>query len=262
MRLLTFLLLLPALAFGQELHTFQNGEVADADKINQNFNYVLENASGGCSATQQDNNVLIECADGTSGVIAGAGAVLLIPEGEVGETPDYSAVNVGEFYWADGNGVFLGRRDGGLESSVNQNVVSDYCPRVGVECVNDSHYFKIDLAMNHTTEQVFIDPYNYQVVYTQPDCEGPPLTQGIVKSLFMLGGTYAVYREESLPSDTLLYSIKDTKYFDNSSSVWVEESECFNFDEPRPGNGKFVITYTPAPEILNAAYPVRLEQLP
>ena len=76
--------------------------------MNENFQYVLENASGGCSATQQDNSVLIECADGTSGVIAGAGAVLLIPEGVVEETPDYSAVNVGEFYWADGNGVFLG----------------------------------------------------------------------------------------------------------------------------------------------------------
>ena len=35
--LLTALLLLPALVFAQELHTFKNGEVADADKINENF---------------------------------------------------------------------------------------------------------------------------------------------------------------------------------------------------------------------------------
>ena len=48
MRLLA-LLLLPALSFAQVPHTFQNGDVADADKINQNFNYVLENASGGCT---------------------------------------------------------------------------------------------------------------------------------------------------------------------------------------------------------------------
>jgi len=37
MRPLAFLLLLPGLAFGQELHTFENGEVADAQKINENF---------------------------------------------------------------------------------------------------------------------------------------------------------------------------------------------------------------------------------
>ena len=233
-----------------QLNTFNNGEVADADKINQNFQYVLKNASGGCSATQQDNSVLIECADGTSGVIAGAGSVLLLPVGEVGETPDYSVVNVGEFYWADGNGVFLGKRAGGLESSANQNVYSDV------------DRFWIDLAMNHSAEQVFIDPYYYEVVYTQPDCGGPPLTGQITRSVFMLGGGYAVWSAETLPSQTLLYSIKTTKYFNNSTGEWVDESECSNFAEPGPGNGKFVIPYTSAPEILNAAYPVRLEQVP
>ena len=35
--LLTALLLLPALVSTKELHTFKNGEVADADKINENF---------------------------------------------------------------------------------------------------------------------------------------------------------------------------------------------------------------------------------
>ena len=50
--LLTALLLLPVLVSAQELHTFKNGEVADAEKINENFD-VLNNkiesadASGG-----------------------------------------------------------------------------------------------------------------------------------------------------------------------------------------------------------------------
>ena len=35
--LLTALLLVPALVLAQELHTFKNGEVADAEKINENF---------------------------------------------------------------------------------------------------------------------------------------------------------------------------------------------------------------------------------
>ena len=40
--LLTTLLLLPVLLSAQELHTFKNGEVADADKINENFEYLQD----------------------------------------------------------------------------------------------------------------------------------------------------------------------------------------------------------------------------
>ena len=35
--LLTALYLLPTLVLAQELHTFKNGEVADAEKVNENF---------------------------------------------------------------------------------------------------------------------------------------------------------------------------------------------------------------------------------
>ena len=117
-RLILIFALLPSMAFAQ-LHTFENGQVADADKINQNFNYVLENASGGCSATQQDNSVLIECADGTSGVIAGAGSTIIIPNGEVGEVPDISVIPVGKFYWEDGNGVLLGEYNYAVRNTSN-----------------------------------------------------------------------------------------------------------------------------------------------
>ena len=58
-------------AQNQVPYIFQENTPAKASEVNKNFEYVLENASGGCSATQQDNSVLIECADGTSGVIAG-----------------------------------------------------------------------------------------------------------------------------------------------------------------------------------------------
>ena len=40
--LLTALLLLPSLALAQELHSFKNGEVADAEKVNQNFDALKE----------------------------------------------------------------------------------------------------------------------------------------------------------------------------------------------------------------------------
>ena len=84
MRLFAFVLLLPALSFAQVPHTFQNGEVADAEQINQNFNYVLENASGGCTVEQVDNTAEITCADGTTAVVPGYGTVVVYPEGLVG----------------------------------------------------------------------------------------------------------------------------------------------------------------------------------
>ena len=42
MRLFAFVLLLPALSFAQVPHTFNNGQVADADKINENFQNLVD----------------------------------------------------------------------------------------------------------------------------------------------------------------------------------------------------------------------------
>lgn len=257
----SFLLISSTLASAQELHTFSNGEVADAEKINENFEALKSeiSGSGGCSAEQDGSSVVITCADGTSGVLAGAGTVVLIPEGEVGETPDYSAINVGDFYWVDGNGVLLGERANGSSSTYTQGVFSDYCPR---DACNKSDYFRIDLVMDHEAEVVFIDPYNFQVYYTELGCEGPALTQDSARNVFMLGGNYVVWSEDTLPSDTLVYSSKTTRYFRNQSSEWIEESDCLNIESGSVFNGKFVIPYTPASEILNATYPLRLEQRP
>ena len=43
--LLSFLLSFPALASAQELQTFSNGEVADAEKINDNFSVLTNDIS-------------------------------------------------------------------------------------------------------------------------------------------------------------------------------------------------------------------------
>lgn len=260
MKRLFFLSMLafPMLGAAQELHTFSNGEVADAEKINENFRFVLESAtgSGGCSAQQDGSSVVITCADGTSGVLAGAGTVVLIPEGEIGEPPDYSTINVGDFYWVDGNGVLLGKRADGRPSSLTQGVYTDYCP--GDAC-GQGQYFGIDLAMDHEAEAVFIDPYNYQVYYPEPDCEGPALLS-MGSKVFLLDGSYAVLSADTF--STLVYSYKFTRYFDNYSGDWIEQSDCVNTESGQVFSGKLVIPYTPANEILNAAYPLRIEQLP
>lgn len=61
MRLLAFLLLLPRLAFAQELHTFENGEAADAQRVNQNFQLIRESIPTAVSDLENDIN-LSDCA--------------------------------------------------------------------------------------------------------------------------------------------------------------------------------------------------------
>ena len=80
---IVLLVTFPGLTSAQDLHTFSNGEVADAEKINENFQYVLQNAtgSGGCSAEQDGSSVVITCADGTSGVLASEGTVVVYVPG-------------------------------------------------------------------------------------------------------------------------------------------------------------------------------------
>jgi hypothetical protein len=104
--LLTFF---PSLVSAQELHTFSNGEVADAEKINENFEALKSeiSGSGGCSAEQDGSSVVITCADGTSGVLASEGTVVVYPEGGiVGETPVQSWPT-GTIVFEDNNGVLL-----------------------------------------------------------------------------------------------------------------------------------------------------------
>ena len=97
----------PALVSAQELHTFRNGEVADTEKINQNFNYVLENASGGCLVEQVDNSAEITCADGSIALVPGYGTVVVYPEGLVGEV-NVGTVNTGDIVIVDDADVVLG----------------------------------------------------------------------------------------------------------------------------------------------------------
>lgn len=58
MRKLAFLMWLSSLAVGQELHTFENGEVADAAEINENFEQLDSRLVSLESPTVFQDNVL------------------------------------------------------------------------------------------------------------------------------------------------------------------------------------------------------------
>ena len=108
--LLAILLLMPlsALAQTQVPNVFEDGTPASAAEVNENFEYVLENASGGggCSATQEGSNVRINCADGSEGLLASEGTIVVLPENSTGAVPDIT-INSGEIVVMDANDVVI-----------------------------------------------------------------------------------------------------------------------------------------------------------
>ena len=315
--LLPILLLFPMALSAQELHTFSNGEVADAEKINENFQYVLENATGadgatgtqglagadgatgaqgpagaagadgatgaqgpagaageagadaedvnlnfsnvdqrlklleagdtgGCKATQQGNSVLIECAASTFGVIAGAGTVVVYPEGQIGEVPDISTFPSGEFVLVDANDQVLG-----LSKSTTG-------PKYSVQIDIDSEKYWAILINDEDSNSVVLniaDSSRVQIGYTTEDCTGDPLS--------LWGSGYLLYL------DTLGYAVAGPSVGEQliksrpNYSLWPSDLRVGGCrSESVIREGYVLIPYTPAPEILNAAYPAKMVRLP
>ena len=228
-----------AFAAAQVPNTFNNGEVADADKINENFSYVLENASGGCTVEQVDNTAEITCADGSIAVVPGYGTVLVLPEGVVGETPVID-INTGPVVVMDANDAVLGINDpqpntGYYRIVLGENISGKYNITFG--------YIRNDDG----TRQVDFSARDHELYFTDPDCFGPIFSNG---------------------SFALVNNLRDGGFLIESSNEYTVLFKSRMDYEGACENGDFTATqslmnaYTPSPEILNAAYPVRLEQLP
>lgn len=240
MRLIIALLILcvPVVS-AQQLHTFKNGEVADAEKINENFQYLLQNASGGCSAIQQDNSVLIGCADGTSGVIAGVGTVLVYPEGQIGQTPIADFPN-GAIVAEDANDTTLGQ----VYSTTSDGW---YLTQVSVQP-------NIQFAINNAGG--IGEPNSDIVYYLTTDCSGIAFDDGFsVQGVLHQIGEKFFIPDLTTFQESMLFKSRITTASYNSS-----ESACISGEFV--DRGSMLVEYTPAEEILNAAPPVRLEQLP
>ena len=248
MRLFAFVLLLPALSLAQVPHTFNNGEVADAEQINQNFNYVLENASGGCSATQQDNSVLIECADGTAGVIAGAGTVVVYPEGELNPS-DPIIYPAGDIVAMDANDVVLAKATARSSITFILTVTSEG-QVLALANVVDSQ----EVLLSGGTS---INTYIY---YRDIGCVGSPFVDRGSGNLIEVGGVFYAWAPDTSLQTLLMKSRIEGGAVGSVTGSYFPSGECE--DGTYTARAVPAAVFTPPPEILNAAYPVRLEQLP
>ena len=251
--LLAILLLMPlsALAQTQVPNVFEDGTPASAAEVNENFEYVLENASGGggCSATQQDNSVVIECADGTSGVIAGAGTVVVYPEGQVGEV-DPDVFQTGDVVLYDANNVLLGKVE------YFNEYLGDVFYTIFIS-FSDIGSKRISLTDRVNQGSLQIDGLANRVNYQSTDCSGPAFLNTGTATGWVLdfgGGNFFAARNGAY--QILYKSWRGTAGPDNGTM-----GECFS-DEGLLSYAYLMVPVSLPPEILNAAYPVRLEQLP
>ena len=237
MRLLACLLLIPALSSAQVPHTFSNGEVADAEQINQNFNYVLENASGGCTVEQVDNTAEISCADGSTAVIPGYGTVLIFPEGVIGEPPVVD-INTGPIVIVDANDVVMGEHDPDPTNAFYRILLGE---NIGAFPVTYGY-----IGNDSASQSVQFTGRNHELLFAEPDCTGPIFSNGVFALVNNIrDGGFLVEG----PAYTVLFK-----------SRMASPGLCQNGEFPSESH--LMKNYTPAPEILNAAYPVRIEQLP
>lgn len=161
------------LAFAQ-LNTFEAGQPIRASEMNHNFEVVQEQieeisassiTDAGCSATQQEYSVLIECSDGSSGVIAGAGTVVVYPEGQIGEVPDIS-YNTGDIVVKDASDTVLAKTPNGRQSADMSIVITDSeFPTAALT--------NVDL----TQEVVFSSSCFPEVFFLSDDCSGIPFVE-------------------------------------------------------------------------------------
>jgi len=232
-------LIIPALSTSQELHTFSNGEVADADKINENFQYLL-NSGGGCSATQDGSSVVITCADGSSGVLASEGTVVVYPEGSLGTVP-ITNLPQGEFVIYDANSTLLGRRSGGWKGVYD----------ILLEVTSNGQTFTkyIRLVNDEASSSVEIIDFGQPLYFAELDCHGEIFT-GSTSNLL-----------PNLRDGGWLVTTTDFSAALMKSYISWPPSDCEN-SELILNAPALALEYTPPPEILNAAYPVRIEQLP
>jgi len=253
------LLPLSALAQTQVPNVFEDGKPAKAAEVNENFEYVLENASGGCSVEQVDNTAEITCADGTTAVVPGYGTVVVVPEGEVG-IADSDTYNDGDIVVRDSNGVVLAKA---LEAKfegvflIELPVQGD--PREAV------------LFNNPETQAVELISWNgatllnaSTALFLTEDCSGTawiaPSRQDIELGFVAAGMSLYYVVVSGAEKESLLFSSRIRGAHYSYVGEFREANSCEIGDYIY--DAFLAVTYTPAAEILNAAYPVRLEQLP
>ena len=221
----------------------------------------ISNALSGCSAAQDGSSVVITCADGTSGVLASEGTVVLIPEGDVAITaPD--TYNTGQIVVMDANDSIVAPA---LASEISATNFFQ------IELATSSDTFRTYLRASDEDDSVTLVPYNAgtvvsasRLLFKSDNCSGQPFIYASAEqarwALAKTSESEFFVKKPDAESEELLFGSRIVSEHVDYNSYYVLASSC--------ESGDFIRTaYLAAPfevptSISDAMFPIRLEQLP
>lgn|GEM_PF-2976147 len=213
-----------------------------------------ENGADGssCSVQEIDGGVIVSCTDGTSAVLANSGTVILVPEGVTGDAETFS-YNTGDIVVVDDNGEVLART---IPSDTQQ--IQGF--KVDLGFIQNVFWPRAVLYNDAASSTVKLTSYDDgappQLWYLTSDCSGPIW---LSYDFGVYDGDYFI-SDPSFPLETLLFGSRRLSDRYTSDDAVLPASECKQVQFS--GTARRGLVYSPATEIINAAFPARLEQLP
>ena len=252
-KLIATTLLLPTLAISQELTQFENGQVANADDINSNFDILKSqiDEKGSCSAEPSGSSVVISCTDGTSGTLHSAGVIVVgLPEGEQGQIIE--TFYTGTIVAKDANGTLIGEYIGDSGNSL----------RLVIDKTSDDDLGR-HIYVNNEISAIYGEFSGGQKIYFEdPDCQGAAFSTA-QKNVFDLAGTYYPADPNSSNNWPQWYTFEAEQTYTNKLVASSRErSDCTNESNLVLDFVRLLTPYTLPPELSGMAFPAYLEQLP
>ena len=213
-----------------------------------------ENGADGssCSVQEIESGLIVSCTDGTSAVLANSGTVILVPEGLVGEVDAFN-YNTGDIVVVDNDGELLART---IPSDTQQ--IQGF--KVDLGFIQNVFWPRAVLYNDTESSRVKLTSYDDgappQLWYLTSDCSGPVW---LSYDFGVYDGDYFI-SDPSFPIETLLFGSRRLSDRYTSYDAILPASVCEQVQFS--GRARRGLSYSPAIEIINAAYPARLEQLP
>ena len=204
------------------------------------IDFLMSSEYSGCSAAQDGSSVVISCADGSSGVLASAGTVVVYPEGGVLGAAPLQSWPTGEIVWKDAAGLTIGRADGS-----NIAIIDGY--KVGIK--NNEESNEVNLVGGSAAWLFFLTA----------DCTGQIFIKDTVKNTIHKWDLYYV-GAPSVATETLLYKSYIAGNGYTTGPFVNEDLSCIQ----KVGTATLVpaVEYQFSAELQMLSYPASLVQLP
>ena len=235
--------------------TVNIGTVTKLENTSSSTPNSISNELSGCSATQDGSSVVINCADGTSGVLASEGTVVVYPEVATGQPVDYDVLPSGDTVVVDANGTVLGVARGVDNGRYDMSVTRE----------GDGYGGELGIWNDEQTLTVGYGGASYsKIYYRDEECATEPFastrTSNYIWDFVVIDIDQVLYATNAWINQSALFKSYRVNGYDGSSS-YSPTSDCVAKEEIRIGFNTLSPLTLPD-DIVSAVYPVSLDQIP